>query len=422
MAEILKMHYQDKEFKNINANQFKAELRRLGIPEEDIDKFDIASMDHTNSLEEFKQYIKDEYGITEDPRNYNKEEIDAMMDEWAYQERLWKEKNKELIEEWTQKVTLPTDGVIIVTGKRGSGKTALGMYMLELAHQQGRKTAVFGFPIKKKHLLPDWIDIISDINNLPENAVILLDEASMNFYSRDSFTKINKMINKLISISRQKSQVLIFISHNLRKLDIGLILDADMLLMKMPSLFHSRFERSEVRQLIKEAEQELKDKSKEFVYCFSHDYIGLLKNPLPSFWSDDLSNAWAGISITDQNLEGKDLNTIVEYKVCRKCGRLMESINKTDWICHYCGYMQPYEVEKMLTVYGSDSCKPCNDLKKYLDMKGIKYKYIDITKKGNEKYAEYVYKKTGEIIIPVIETDDGKIIRGFSKQEVDNLD
>jgi hypothetical protein len=195
------------------------------------------------------------------------------------------------------------DAAILITGGRGKGKTALGYYILELAHNQGRKTAIFNFPKQKRNILPGYMETLYDINKLPDDTVILIDEAAFNFNSRESMKKNNKLIGKLIGLCRQKAQVLVFISHNSRKLDPGIITDLDIVLLKKPSLLHIMMERIEFRALTQKADENLKNKGKEFTYCVSEDYRGLLINPLPGFWTDDLSCAFKGINITEEEQE-----------------------------------------------------------------------------------------------------------------------
>jgi len=303
------MKLNGKDFPNINGNSFKAELRKLGIKEEDLDLIDFSAMNSTNSLEELKNFVKDEYGIVESALNLSGEETKSLYAKWDAELKSWQEQNQAVIQEWTEKVSLPEQGIIIITGGRGQGKSCLGYYLLELAHLQNKRTAVFGLPSQKKHLAPPWVEIIENINDIPEQSVVFFDESALTFYARESFNKLNKLMNKLISISRQKSQILIFCSHTLSKLDRGICADVDVLLMKKPSLLHKRMERERLREMTEIAEEHLKYRSKEFVYCYSHNFEGVLTNPLPSFWSEELSCAWAGIRIVEQKPEEKGVWT-----------------------------------------------------------------------------------------------------------------
>jgi len=156
---------------------------------------------------------------------------------------------------------------------------------------------------------------------LPEDSAIFVDEAAMGFYSRDSMRKVNKLMNTLLSVSRQRNQTILFCSHTLRKLDVGIVMDADAILLKEPSKLHANFERKEIRDLTEEAWRKFDgvDDSvgrKRRVVVFSHDFWGeVLENPLPSFWSEELSRAFATIPLEEEEVEHREvLENILEFE------------------------------------------------------------------------------------------------------------
>lgn len=163
-----------------------------------------------------------------------------------------------------------------------------------------------GLPEEKKHLLPDYIEFIPpEQRDLPDNAAIFLDESAMFYYARDFGMDINKAMSILLSISGQKNQLLIFATHFMRKLDIDIVTDLDMLAFKMPGLMHMHFERREIKTIVKRVYEEFKklpgkiEDKKKYTYVISDDYEGFVTNPLPEFWSEDLSKAFSGIRIDD---------------------------------------------------------------------------------------------------------------------------
>ena len=184
--------------------------------------------------------------------------------------------------------------VIIITGKRGSGKTALGLYLLE---NSSKNPLIFGLHPSAWQYLPEKITPLEVLDKLPEDSTIFIDEAALWFYSRDYTKKVNKFIAKAITEARHKDQLLIFASHTLRKLDIGIVLDADAILIKEPSFLHAKLERAEIRNLIEIAEdrfQALKhsnEDTRKYVFLASHDFFKLIEVPLPSFWCEELSKS-----------------------------------------------------------------------------------------------------------------------------------
>lgn len=75
-----------------------------------------------------------------------------------------------------------------------------------------------------------------------------------------------------------------------------------------------------------------------------------------------------------------------------------------------------------ILVYSTSTCPYCVEVKDYLDAKKIKYSEIDI--ENNEKKAQEMVKKSGQMGVPVVIIQkNGKenIIVGFEKDEIDQL-
>ena len=198
--------------------------------------------------------------------------------------------------------------VILITGRRGAGKTALGAKLLE---NSGDRDAYFmGLSEPYWKLLPDNITPLlvntQTLENLPSDAVIFMDEAGLFYFSRDYSKQLNKLIAKLVTEARHLNQVLVFATHTLRKLDVSIVLDADAILLKEPSLLHSKFERKEILELVRQAKQAF-DKIPppervKHAYLVSQDCEGMLKVELPSFWTEELSHAVAPVIENNKSL------------------------------------------------------------------------------------------------------------------------
>ena len=237
------------------------------------------------------------------------------------------------------KKILESSEVILITGKRGAGKTALGYYILE----QSPNPYVFGLPEKAWRYLPEFITPLKSLEKLPEKATIFIDEAALWFYSRSSSQKMNKYISQLVTEARHQEQLLIFATHTLRKLDIGVVMDADAILFKEPSFLHSKFERSEIREITREVREQfgkLRGDRRKYTYVLSHDYEGFLKTPLPSFWCEELSKVSVDVSISDSLTERDD--------------KLSHSYDS--WLrCDFCNW----PMTEYITVKGRKICERC---------------------------------------------------------------
>lgn len=74
--------------------------------------------------------------------------------------------------------------------------------------------------------------------------------------------------------------------------------------------------------------------------------------------------------------------------------------------------------QKRVTVYSTPSCSWCTTLKNHLNIHGIKYTDIDVSK--DMKAAEAMKKKSGQQGVP--QTDiNGQMIVGFDKNKINSL-
>lgn len=195
--------------------------------------------------------------------------------------------------------------MVLIIGRKRYGKSALGHYIVEKLHtEQKLPCYIVGFPEKKQYLLPEWLHPIENVDILPDNCIALVDEASFKHHAHKVRGKETEFMDKLISVSGQKKQTIIFITHTMRKFAITLLIDVDLLLCKEPSLLHANLERGEVRKIMEEVKQEFsklpRDEVKKSTYVISDGWRGFMRNPLPSFWSEELSEAWSGIDLQEK--------------------------------------------------------------------------------------------------------------------------
>jgi glutaredoxin-like YruB-family protein len=74
--------------------------------------------------------------------------------------------------------------------------------------------------------------------------------------------------------------------------------------------------------------------------------------------------------------------------------------------------------QKRVTVYSTPSCSWCTTLKKHLDVHGVRYTDIDVSR--DQKAAEAMVKRSGQQGVP--QTDiAGQMIVGFDKTRINSL-
>jgi len=192
-----------------------------------------------------------------------------------------------------EKMLAKKDSTIgIILGARGSGKSAFGMKLLENLHAiSGRKIFAMGF---KANELPPWIHIIDDIELIENNSYILIDEGGILFNARQGFSDANQLLSKLLLIARHKDLSIMFISQNSSNLEINAIRQADYLVMKPSSLLQLDFERKKIKEIYVEAAEDFAKykRAKGLTYIYSDIFKGFVSNPLPTFWTQNISKSF----------------------------------------------------------------------------------------------------------------------------------
>jgi hypothetical protein len=186
----------------------------------------------------------------------------------------------------------------IIIGARGSGKSVLGMRLLENAASKGRNVAAIGFD---ESALPNWIRAVKP-GEIASGAVangsfLLVDEGGIAFGSRDSMSGANKLLSELLFVSRHKDLSVLFISQNSANIEVNTIRQADYLLFKKPSLLQRDFERKKINELYDAAAAGFKkhgaSQGKALFYCYADAFVGFAANAAPSFWSERASKSFA---------------------------------------------------------------------------------------------------------------------------------
>ncbi|RLE39600.1 hypothetical protein DRJ17_00180 [Candidatus Woesearchaeota archaeon] len=198
-------------------------------------------------------------------------------------------------DEWENKLYRSDSKIGIILGARGKGKSAIGMKLLENFKAKTNKNIyALGFKTDK---IPNWITSIKNfdiIDDIARNSVLLIDEGGITFSSRDTMSNINKLLSKVLLVARHKDLSVIFISQNSSNIDVNAIRQADFLLLKPNSLLQKDLERNIVKKIYEDASSDFDALKSEpgLVYIYADVYRGFVSNPLPSFWSKELSKSF----------------------------------------------------------------------------------------------------------------------------------
>lgn len=180
----------------------------------------------------------------------------------------------------------------IILGARGSGKSAIGMKLLENFKAKTDKN-VYAMGFKAKDV-PGWISVVDNVNQIENDSVVLIDEGGIAFSSRKSMSNANQLLSELLMIARHKNLSVLFITQNSSNLEINALRQADFLIMKPSSLLQKDFERKIIREIYANVEEDFEKYSddKAVAYVHSDKFKGFVANDLPSFWSSGVSKSF----------------------------------------------------------------------------------------------------------------------------------
>lgn len=203
-----------------------------------------------------------------------------------------------------KKIYSAKSSVGLVLGARGSGKSALGMRLLEnIASQKNRPVYAMGF---NPNALPNWIHCTEKLDEIPNGAFTLVDEGGMTFSSRQSMSKANQLLSQLILIARHKDISVLFISQNSANLEINAIRQSDFLLLRKPSLLQMDFERKKIGEIytrIAPDFEKLPENGRLATYIYSDEFEGFTSNQLPSFWNQKISKTYSTFKLEKPKTE-----------------------------------------------------------------------------------------------------------------------
>tara|TARA_B100000519_G_C14253824_1_gene443951 strand:- start:2826 stop:3488 length:663 start_codon:yes stop_codon:yes gene_type:complete len=207
--------------------------------------------------------------------------------------------------------SVPTQGVIVINGHRGEGKSALGWWLAqEMSKKTKKKIAALGIPAEARAVFPKrgfgrgGLQHVMDLSQVSmlKPSIIVCDEAAFIAGSRDAMSKSNKEWLKLIAICRHKDHLLIFIHQQSRQLDIQIMMDADLVLMKRPTMLHLRGARQEFAPEINDAFKKfsaMRGDTRKKVYMVDYHYgkASMLPARMPTWWNNKVSKAYSSVDV-----------------------------------------------------------------------------------------------------------------------------
>ena len=201
------------------------------------------------------------------------------------------------LEQFEEKILSSKSSVGLIFGARGSGKSALGMRILEnVFSKTGRSVCAMGFD---ESTLPSWITCVGSVDEVPNGSAVLVDEGGITFSSRSSQSSANKILSSLLFVARHKDLSVLFISQNSANLEVNAIRQADYLFLRKPSLLQKDFERKKIAEIYSRIGADFSGlplQGNHSTYIYSDEFSGFVSNELPSFWSQKASKPYSSFS------------------------------------------------------------------------------------------------------------------------------
>lgn len=232
-----------------------------------------------------------------------------MSPKWIELMKKWETKKREQMAEAVMRPpvhttllkVIPFPGVVLIMGDRGAGKTATACAIMEAFHNGryqlgGTVKLPEALPKGKKRIFPSWIKPVYKIKDLPHRSACLIDEASQIAHARRSQSTANLDMDNLVSISRQRQQLILLVCHHSRKIDLNDVHSSSLIVWKQPTYADTLWERDELQRYSLRAIdffEGLKTKQARlrasFMMDLRHMKFYSMNNGLPSWWNDDLS-------------------------------------------------------------------------------------------------------------------------------------
>lgn len=195
------------------------------------------------------------------------------------------------LEQFTQK--LPKPSVILITGRRGSGKDATACALAAELHRQTGKPVFSPYDPARFKQLPKYWNLRAGNEYKPET-IQLISDAHLQYFSREWQADLSIALVKLISITRHQDTDIIYTTQVSSLLDKQAVSNIDALVMKEPSALADKFERPELKELTFEARTFFQGKSQSekwrSAYIFTHigtfEVTGIDK---PAWFTEDIS-------------------------------------------------------------------------------------------------------------------------------------
>ena len=209
---------------------------------------------------------------------------------------------------------IPSQGIVVISGARGEGKSALAWWLAQEMQSTTKKQVVaLNVPKPAQGAFPKRgfgkggiksREEVEDIDAL-KPSIIVIDEATFVLNARRAMSDNNVMWMELAAVCRHKDHLLVFICQSTRQIDIQLLAEADYVIMKRPTMQHMRTCRKEFEPELKQAWDQFNamrtnTKKKAYVVDYTNGNATMLVSRMPQWWNDRVSKAYASVECSSK--------------------------------------------------------------------------------------------------------------------------
>jgi len=206
---------------------------------------------------------------------------------------------------------IPYPGVVMIMGDIRTGKTGLAHEIANVMHSRRDLPAILHLPrvdekLRKdvQRLIPSWMKVTTKRSQWKDRALVIYDEAAQSAHSRRSQSGDAVELDDLLAIAGQREQLILFISHYSRKLDLNVCTSVHRIIWKRPTYAHQLWERDEMADFTGKAYdffKGIKGRLAQQKACLVLDMENFgfyqCNNKLPAWWADRLSRIFKEIQI-----------------------------------------------------------------------------------------------------------------------------
>jgi len=192
---------------------------------------------------------------------------------------------------------MPRPIVVLITGRRGSGKDVTAVVLAEAIHHQTGKLIYSHYNPEEFPLPKHWRE--RRWNHYQANTIQLIGDAHLSYFSRDWQQDLAKTLIKIISVTRHDDIDVIYTTQMTSLIDRQVIGNVDALIFKEPSAIAAKFERPELKELTANAniyfEGYNQTEKWSHAYAFTHlDEFSIIGIKMPDYYTEKMSKNMAG--------------------------------------------------------------------------------------------------------------------------------